>query len=130
MANHVGSEGTVKVGTNTVAEIKSWSLDIQGEVIEDTELNDAWKTHKPGIKSWSGAVECHWDETDATGQGAMVVGSEVTLALYPEGATSGDAYFSGQAIFTGKSLGGENNGIVSAGFKFTGNGILNESTVV
>lgn len=129
MANHVGSEGTVKVGVNTVAEIKSWSLDIQGEVVEDTELADAWKTHKPGIKSWSGAVECHWDETDALGQGAMVVGNEVTLALYPEGDVLGDRYFSGLAILTGKSMAGENNGIVSASFKFTGNGILNEPTV-
>ena len=129
MANHVGSEGTVKVGTNTVAEIKSWSLDIQGEVIEDTELNDAWKTHKPGIKSWSGSVECHWDETDLLGQGAMVVGNEVTLNLYPEGDVLGDQYYSGLAIFTGKSMGGENGGIVSASFNFTGNGILNEPTV-
>ncbi len=129
MANHVGSEGTVKIGINTVAEIKTWSLDIQGEVIEDTELNDAWKTHKPGIKSWSGSVECHWDETDALGQGAMIVGNEVTLALYPEGAVLGDQYFSGLAIFTGKSMGGGNGDIVSANFNFTGNGILNEPTV-
>ncbi|MFQ5510160.1 MAG: hypothetical protein ACE5FN_12630, partial [Leptospirillia bacterium] len=102
MANHVGSEGLVKVGVNTIAEVKSWSLDIQGEVVEDTELNDAWKTHKPGIKSWTGSVECHWDETDALGQGAMVVGNEVTLNLYPEGDVLGDQYYSGLAIFTGK----------------------------
>ena len=27
MANHTGSEGTVKVGSNTIAEIRSFSID-------------------------------------------------------------------------------------------------------
>ena len=35
MANHKGSEGTVKVGANAVAEIKSYSLTETADTIED-----------------------------------------------------------------------------------------------
>ena len=38
MATHTGSEGTVKVGANAVAEIRSFSLEESGEVIETTTI--------------------------------------------------------------------------------------------
>jgi hypothetical protein len=95
MANHTGSEGTVKVGSNTIAEIRSFSIDETHDAIEDTALGDTSRSFKAGLKSWSGTIECWWDETDTSGQGALDVGAEVTLNLYPEGATSSDLYFTG-----------------------------------
>ena len=38
MANHAGSEGTVKVGANAVAEIRSFNVDQSGDTIEDTTM--------------------------------------------------------------------------------------------
>ena len=43
MATHAGAEGTVKVGGNTLGEIRSFSLDISGEVIEDTSMGDTFR---------------------------------------------------------------------------------------
>ena len=130
MGNHLaGTEGVVKVGANTVAECRGWSLEQQADVVEDTVLGDTWKTNKASLKSWSGSLTCWWDETDATGQGALAIGAEVTLNLYPEGATSGDSYFSGSAIVTNKTNKGEVGGMVEAEISFTGNGALSESTV-
>ena len=97
-ANHKGSEGTVKIGTNAIAEIRSWELTHETEVIEDTEIGDSNKTFQTGNSSWSGSVTCFWDETDTNGQEALTAGASVTLNLYPEGATAADVYYTGTAL--------------------------------
>lgn len=130
MSNHLaGSEGVVKIGANAIAETRSWSIEQQADVVEDTVLGDTWKTNKPSLKSWSGSIACWWDETDTNGQAVMIVGAELTLNLYPEGATSGDAYYTGSAIITGFTNKGEVGGMVEADFSFTGNGALTTTVV-
>ena len=129
MANHKGSEGTVKIGANTIAEIIGWTADESANTIDDSELGDTWMTNKSGQQSWTASIECHWDETDTTGQGAMTTGTEVTLNLYPEGAASTDTYYTGLAIVSGIGRAGAVDGVVSASYSLTGNGALTESTV-
>lgn len=129
MANHKGSEGTVAIGANTVAEIRNWSLNESGDTIEDTELGDSAKTFQAGSTEWEGSIDCFWDETDTTGQGAMTIGSTVTLNLYPEGETSGDTYYTGSAIVTGVSRQAANDGMVEASYSVKGAGALTEDTV-
>ena len=38
MANHTGSEGTIKVGANAVAELRSYSISEEAETIETTAM--------------------------------------------------------------------------------------------
>ena len=128
MATHTGSEGTVKVGANTVAEIRSFSISTTADLAEDTTMGDAWRTHKTTLKSWSGSLDCFWDETDTTGQGAMTEGTEVTLSVYPEGASTGDKYYTGTAIITGLTINASFDGLVEASFTFQGTGSLSFST--
>jgi len=130
MANHLaGPEGVIKIGANTIGECRSWSIEQQADTVEDTVLGDSWKTNKPSLKSWSGSLSCWWDETDATGQALLIVGAQVTLNLYPEGATTGDAYYTGSAIITGFTNKGEVGGMVEADFTFTGDGALTTTVV-
>ena len=129
MSNHTGNEGTILVGANVVAEIRSWSLDVSANIIDDSELADAWKTKKAGSKEWSGSIECFWDETDTLGQGAMDEGAEVTLNLHPEGNITGDTFYTGSAIITGVNRSAGVDGMVEVSFNFEGNGALTESTV-
>lgn len=128
MATHTGSEGTVKVGSNAVAEIRSYSVEQTGDTVEDTTMGDTWRTHKPTLKSWTASVDVYWDETDTTGQGALTVGSEVTLNLYPEGASTGDSYFSGTGIVTGKTVTASFDGMVESTISVQGTGTLSNST--
>ena len=130
MANHKGSEGTVKVGSNAVAEIKSYSITETADTIEDTVMGDAARTYKPSLTSFSGSLDVLWDETDTTGQGALTVGSEVTLNVYPEGSTTGDTYFTGSAIVTSVAVSGSFDGLVTASISVQGNGALSTTTVV
>ena len=129
MATHTGSEGTLKVGSNAVAEIRSFSINETGEPIEDTSMGDTARSFKAGLKTFTASVEVFFDETDTTGQGALDVGSEVTLNVYPEGDASGDTYFSGSTIVTGKTVTSSFDGMVEASFELQGNGALTETTV-
>ena len=129
MATHKGSEGTIKVGANAVAEVRSFSISETGDTIEDTTMGDSARTYKPSLTSWSGSVEVYWDETDTNGQVALSVGSEVTLNAYPEGASTGADYLTGSAIVTGRTINSSFDGMVEASITVQGNGALT-STVV
>lgn len=130
MATHTGSEGTVKVGANAIAEIRSYSVEQTGDTVEDTTMGDSWRTHKPTLKSWTASVDVFWDETDTTGQGALVVGAEVTLNLYPEGSSTGDVYFTGTGIITGVTVSASYDGMVESSISVQGTGALTQSTAV
>ena len=129
MATHKGSEGTVKVGTNAVAEIRSYNIDETADTLEDTSMGDSARTYKPSLTSFSGSLDVFWDETDTSGQGALSIGSEVTLNFYPEGDTTGDTYYSGTAIVTGVSRSASFDGLVEASISVQGTGSLTETTV-
>ena len=129
MATHKGSEGTVKVGANSVAEIRSYSIEESADTLEDTSMGDSARTYKPSLTSFSGSLDVFWDETDASGQGALTIGSEVILNVYPEGDTTGDTYYTGSAIVTGVSRSASFDGLVEASISVQGNGALTSTTV-
>jgi predicted secreted protein len=120
---HTGSEGTIKVGTDTVGELRSYSLETTGATIETSNMGTTARTYKAGLTAWSGTASLFWDELDA-GQIALVVGTEITIKVYPEGANSGDKFFSGAAIVTAKSVSASFDGLVESSISFTGNGVL------
>ena len=128
MATHAGSEGTVKVGANAIAEIRSFSVSETADTIEDTTMGDAARTYKPSLKSFNGSLDVYWDETDTTGQGALTVGSEVTIGFYPEGATTGDNFYTGSAFVTGLTVNSSFDGMVEASITIQGTGALSLST--
>ena len=128
MATHTGSEGTVKVGANAIAEIRSYSVEQTSDTVEDTTMGDSWRTHKATLKSWTASVDCFWDETDTNGQGALTVGAEVTLNLYPEGSTTGDSYLYGTGIVTSKTVTASFDGMVESSISVQGTGTLTTGT--
>lgn len=129
MATHVGTSGVVKVGANAVAEVVGFNLDETNDTVEDTTLTDTAKSYLVLRKDATGTIECHWDETDTTGQEALDVGSSVTLNLYPEGADSGDAYYTGTAIVTGASVAVTMDGVISRTFNVQFSGGVSHTTV-
>ena len=129
MATHAGSEGKVFIGTSQVAEVKSWSLEVTSDTVDASIIGTQWRKNQATIKSWSGSFDAFWDETDTTGQGALVVGATVTLNLYPEGDATGATFWTGDAIVTSIAYSGSFDGIVEATFSFTGSGALDEDTV-
>lgn len=129
MATFKGNDGVVKIGTNTVAEVTAFSLTQGAATMDDTALGDTYDSHLVGTLNWSGSIDCWWDDTNTTGQGAMTNGASVTLVLLPEGAAVGAAQYTGTATITGIDTSNANNTTVTASFSFTGNGALTIGTV-
>ena len=127
MATHTGSEGLIKIGANTLGELRSYSLETTGDTIEDTTMGDSARTYKTGLTSWTGTASLYMDEAD-TAQIALTVGSEITVAFYFEGNQTGDKYYTGTAIVTGKSVSASFDGLVESEISFQGTGTLSLST--
>ena len=128
MATHLGKEGTVQVGSNSIAEIRSFSIDETVDTVEDTSMGDAAKTYLASIKDFSGSVDVIYDESDTNGQTALAVGATVTLNFAPEGASTGDVKLTGDAIVTSKSISSSFDGLVEASISVQGTGVLTTTT--
>ena len=127
MATHTGSEGTIKIGSDTLGELRSFSLETTGDTIETSNMGTTARTYKAGLTAWSGTASLFWDELDA-GQLSLTVGSEITIKVYPEGASAGDKYYTGSAIVTAKSVSASFDGLVESSISFQGTGTLSFST--
>lgn len=128
MPTHAGSEGTIKIGSDTLSEIKSFSIEETAEVIEKTKMGDSSRSYLLGLTQFTGTVTLNFDETDA-GQNAATVGTSITLEVYPEGDSSGDVKFTGTAFVTGLTLNSSFDGIVESELSFQGSGGLTRTTV-
>ena len=129
MATFTGSDGVILVGTDQVAEVRSYSIDETMDTLEDTAMGDTSRTYKTSLKSFSGSADVFFDDSDTAGQGALTVGSEVTLNVQFEGNTSGDHKMSGTVLITGRTISASFDGMVVASTSFQGTGALTESTV-
>ena len=129
MATHTAANGVIKVGSNAVAEVTGYNIEYMSDTVEDTVIGDAARTYKPTLKSFTASLDAMWDETDSTGQGALVVGTEVTFAIYPEGEDSGDTYYTGSGIITGRTVSTSVGEMITANFTVQGTGDLTETTV-
>jgi predicted secreted protein len=127
MATHTGSEGLIRIGTTTVGELRSYTLDQTADTIEDTSLGDTTRTYKAGLKAFAGSASLFFDEADA-GQILIVVGTEISIKFYPEGNTAGDKFYEGSAIVTGYNISASFDGMVEAELTFTGTGAISLST--
>jgi len=128
MANHLSTDSTVKIGSSTVGELKSFTVTQTAGTLESSVLGSTAKTFKAGLTSWSGSADANWDEADA-GQTAISIGSTVVFNAYFEGVASGDTYQTGSAIVTEITTSTVVDGFVEASFSFTGTGALTITTV-
>ena len=127
MATHTGSEGTIKIGSTVLGELRSYTLEQTSDTIEDTSMGDSVRTYKAGLKASSGSASVFFDEADA-GQLLCTVGSSITLNLFPEGNQTGDKFYAVDAIVTGYNVSASFDGMVEAEITFQGNGAVTIGT--
>jgi hypothetical protein len=127
--NYKGCEGSVKVGTDVVAEVRDWSLDETTEILDVSTLGSCSKKKKAGMTDGTGSISCLWDDTDTVGQGALTNGAKVELNLYPKGDTTGSAFVTFQAIITSAGISGSFDGMVEKTFNYEATGAIVWGTV-
>lgn len=129
MATFIGKNGVVKIGTVTIAEVKSFTITQQAANVDASAMGDDWTVHKITQKSWSGSLACHADPTDTTGQEALIVGASVTLKLLPQGTTTGSYELTGTALITDVQIQADHTNVLERTFTFQGTGALTIDTV-
>lgn len=130
MATYKGREGVVAIGagtTATFAELRSWEVQESANVTETTRMGDTWQRNVQTQNSWNGSLECWWDKTDADAQKAVLIGSTITITVYPEGTGAGLSTLTGSAIVTGITTKASHDGVVEYSLSFTGDGALTKT---
>lgn len=128
MATLVGKDGVVKIGSNAIGEIRTYSIEQSMDVIEDSTIGDTDRTYASGLKTFSGSMDVYFDDTD-TGQLDVQVGDTGTINVQVEGDTTGDHQLSGSILVTGRTITASFDGMVEASISFQGTGALTEGTV-
>lgn len=83
MAVQVGKDAKVALGSATVAEMGTWSIDgIQTDEFDASAFGDEWKQYEYGMKD-GGTVSFngHYDPADTTGQRALMQANLYNSAL-------------------------------------------------
>jgi len=86
MGNAVaGYGGSVKIGANTVANVKQWELPLGADLYDVSVLGNQWKQYVPGLLGSDAKIDAFLDLTDTNGQVAMQTailnGTSVSLTL-------------------------------------------------
>lgn len=123
-----GKNGKVIIGesgSQKVAAIKNWSLELSLETLETTALGDDWKNYITGLKEWTASSEGDYEvPTDTQGQAALqeayLAGTTVTVKLYVDGTN----YYQGTAYISSLSIEDPVDDVVSISLELTGTGEL------
>lgn len=133
MSTYHGNDGSITIGANAIAKIRSWSVNLTKAIADDTGMGDSDMGYKPGHNDGTGEATCLFDHDDTTGQDALMTaflaGTTVALNLYPAGNTSGrKKVVYTAALLTGCDFTGELTGIPEFSIKFQGVPTVSEVT--
>lgn len=131
MANYQGSQGSVKVASHpdaltAVADVRSWSLSVSREVVENTAMGDASRKYLKGLQSYTGSMEIVYNDAEVAIVGTAfnpATDSTVTFEFYPDSSVAGTK-FAGAIIVTGYSVTASYDGLTTATVDFQGTGAL------
>lgn len=128
MAIDNGWDGHVMIGSNEVAQINEWTLEMTGDALEKTNFNSTYdREYTPGMRSFTGTLSGYSEDTDAAQLAALAefttsaAPAVVTLVFLTNNTTGAKAGFTGSAILTGVSRGATPDGLqtFSANAQFT-----------
>jgi predicted secreted protein len=130
MASSAGSSGVFKISQTdgseaAVAEVRSYSFDVTADTIEKSVMGDTAREYLAGLSSSTLSVEVYWDQSD---QDAFDERATVYWEIYPTGTGTGEKYYHGSGIVTGKTISAAFDGMVEASFSIQNSGAVTEAT--
>lgn len=134
MAILTGNDGSLVVGSTTVAALRNFSVEQTADTIETTTMGKETRTYVRGLSAWSGSADLYFDPAQTSTStffpavaGGAVGDSPVTLKAYVKDDASNDVAFTGTVVITGFTVNSAMDGIVEASVSFQGSGPLNFS---
>jgi hypothetical protein len=137
MASFVGNAGAIKINGAAVSELRSYSIEVTADTIENTTMGDSTRQYIKGLSAFSGTADVFWDPAHFTGTNnldgelfASVGDSGTSITVYPEGDVGAgtDKILSGDIIITGYTINGTMDGMIEASISFQGTGALTYAT--
>lgn len=126
-----GTDGLVKVGLVTVANLNKWDMTDQVNKVTGRAFGETVEKAEAGARSVTGTLSGFYDPADTNGQAVIVSGAKVALNLYPSGSSAGAKYKSiSEALIDNVQIGSENDQYVSFTASFHANEVPSDETVV
>lgn len=128
MANYQGNNGTVKIksGADTltaVADVRSWSITMTRDVVENTAMGDDFRTYLKGLQSYTGSMEIVYNDSESSVVDTAInpdTDAAVTVEFYADSNNSSTAKFVGTVIVTSFSASNSYDGLMTATVEFQG----------
>ena len=133
MATITGENGKVMWGpdsggaTNTVASVRSWTVEHVKDTVENTAMGDAARTYLSGLHAFTGTMEVLYDSTE-DGDAIFDPANDATLSVEFFPSATGVKYV-GDVIVTSVSRTASFDDVVSATVSFQGTGVLHAETI-
>lgn len=120
MAEIVGKNARVRVGSKIITGIRAWTLDFTADTLETTDFDDSGhKTFLAGLDGWTGSFEGFGQPGWST---SCTVGSTYSGSFYV--STSDGNCYSGQIIITGAHPATAVDGQATISYDFQGTGAI------
>ena len=129
MSAIAGKGGFVKINTNVIGEVQTWSCDIGTNVIGTTAMlkeGIQWKNFIAGVSEWTVSMELSWDiPTAGSNQAAINTASlQGTLLSAIELYANATNYYTGDGIITSANVNNDVQDKVSYMVEIQGTGAL------
>jgi len=130
MGEILGRNSRIKLGTNTIAKMRTLSVTIGNETIDITSFGDTWAKFARGMQSWTAAISGMMDLDDAyavqfleaaengTELATLRFYMDSTSYYYIDTVTDPDA----SCFVDSVTITSDNNSVVSFDATITGNG--------
>lgn len=128
MANYQGNNGQVKIksGADTltaVADVRSWSVTVTREVVENTAMGDDFRKYLKGTGSFTGSMDIVYNDSETAVVATSMnpdTDAAVTVEFY--GDTADGTKFVGEVIVNSFAVTASYDGLMTASVSFTGTG--------
>ena len=127
MATLSGNDGSVVVGSTTVAAVRNFSVEITADTIETTVMGQETRSYVKGLSSFSGSADIYFDPSEFDGAESTfnpttgaVGDAPIAVKLYVDQDATNDQVFTGNVIVTGYTVNSSMDGMVEASISFQG----------
>ena len=127
-----GKKARLRVGTslaavtNLVAGLKSVSLEIDGQTVDDNEFGDDWVQRVQAAKDWKISASGSFRPGDTNGQIAIrasqINDTDLFAAYLPDDGVTANAGMKGQVIVSKFGVDSSMDGITAVSIELQGNG--------
>jgi hypothetical protein len=105
--------------------VRSFSFDVTADTIENSVMGNTARTYVAGLSNSTLSIETYWDASD---QVEFDERATVYWELYPTGTGTGEKYYHGSGVVTGKTVSAAFDGMVEASFAIQNSGAVTEAT--